>query len=66
MGIVKQLNKTIVLKKDENSIDDLQKEYNNRLTELEELQDKTKTPHYHQLYDELQDQFKTIEYLIRA
>jgi hypothetical protein len=66
MGIVKQLNKTIVLKKDENEIDNLQNEYDNRLTELEGLQDQSESPHYYQLYDELQDLSKTIQYLIKA
>ena len=66
MGIVKQLNKTIVLKKDEKDIDTLQKECDNKLTKLEGIQDQSNTPHYYQLYNEQQDLLKQIEYLIKA
>jgi hypothetical protein len=66
MGIIKQLNKTIVLKKDEKDIDTLQNEYDTKITELEEIQDQSNSPHYYHLYYELQDLLKTIEYLIKA
>jgi hypothetical protein len=66
MGIVKQLNKTIVLKKDEKDIDTLQNECDNKIIEIEGIQDQSNSPHYYHLYDELQDLIKKINYPIKA
>jgi hypothetical protein len=65
MGIETQVDKTIDSKKEQNSIDDLQDQFDAKYKQIL-LLDNPKTAQYHQLYDELQNLIKQIKYLIKA
>jgi hypothetical protein len=65
MSIETQVNKSIYSKKEQNSIDDLQNQFDSKYKQIL-LLDNPKTVQYHQLYDELQNLLKQIEYLIKV
>jgi hypothetical protein len=65
MSIETQVNKSIYSKKEQNSIDDLQDQFDSKYKQIL-LLDNTKTAQYHQLYDELQNLIKQIKYLIKV